>query len=594
MSTMDVHKEKLVDEDEKPSSEEEMIRRRRQESISFDYVAGLELLTEDNMSALRNLFNRHLHCTLAKDLSIATERDYYLSLSYTVRDHVMSGWHRTQAEYYRTDPKRVFYLSLEFYMGRTLSNMMINLGIRGLCTKALYQMGLKIEELEEVEPDAGLGNGGLGRLAACFLDSMATLSLPAYGYGIRYEYGIFTQRIRDGYQEEIPDEWLSFGNPWEISRPEYILPVHFYGDVKWLPHGNFEWQGSQVVLALPFDTPIPGYRNSTVNTMRLWSAKSPNSFDFSYFNHGDYIKAVIDRNLAENISRVLYPNDNVFEGKELRLKQEYFLVSATLQDIIRRYKNFRTGVRTSGQPMRSTFEMFAKKCAIQLNDTHPSLAIPELMRVLVDLEGLSWAVAWNICTETFSYTNHTILPEALERWPVTLMERVLPRHLMIVYEINRRHLDHVTTMFPGEIERRQQMSCVDEHGEKSVNMAHLSIVGSHAVNGVAALHSEILKSSTFKSFYELWPEKFQNKTNGITPRRWLLLCNVPLATLITERIGEGWVTDLDQLSKLREFVDDNEFIKLFMEAKLVNKKRLAKYLVSEYGIEVNPNSMFDI
>eukprot|EP00730_Choanoeca_flexa_P012669 TRINITY_DN4505_c0_g1_i1.p1 TRINITY_DN4505_c0_g1~~TRINITY_DN4505_c0_g1_i1.p1 ORF type:complete len:902 (+),score=338.64 TRINITY_DN4505_c0_g1_i1:77-2707(+) len=577
------------------SQDEETInRRKREQSINFDSVAGLEDLSAENLSSIRDLFNRHLHCTLAKDVSVATERDYYLSLSYTVRDHVMASWHRTQQEYYKQDPKRVYYLSLEFYVGRSLSNMMINMGIRSLCAKSLYKMGLRMEELEDVEVDAGLGNGGLGRLAACFLDSMATLALPGYGYGLRYEYGIFKQSIRDGFQEELPDDWLTFGNPWEVARPEYILPVQFYGDVKWLDDGKFSWEDGQVVLAVPYDTPVPGYRNNTVNTMRLWSARSSNSFDLSYFNHGNYIKAVIDRNLAENITRVLYPNDNFFEGKELRLKQEYFLVSATLQDIIRRYKNFRTGMNDRQALERTNFDLLPMKVAVHLNDTHPALAIPELMRLLVDVEHLQWDDAWEICSATFAYTNHTILPEALERWPVSLLERVLPRHLMIIYEINRRHLDHVTTLFPGDLDRCSRMSLVEEHGDKSVNMAHLSIVGSHAVNGVAAIHSNILKETTFKDFYEMSPDKFQNKTNGITPRRWLLQCNIALSNLIIEYIGEDWITDLDQLQRLEEYKDDETFVERFIAAKMANKRKLAILLRKHYGIEVNPNSMFDI
>eukprot|EP01147_Barroeca_monosierra_P003068 gene3068-5845_t len=576
------------------ADEETIAQRKREKSIRFDFLDALENLDDDNLEAIRELFNRHLHCTLAKDVTVATERDYYLALSYTVRDHVMAGWYKTQKEYYRKDPKRIYYLSMEFYMGRSLTNTMINLGIRSLCKKSLYDMGLNMEELEEIEVDAGLGNGGLGRLAACFLDSMATLSLPAYGYGLRYEYGIFEQRIRDGFQEEVPDDWLTFGNPWEVARPEYILPIQFHGDVKWLDDGRFSWEDGQVVLAVPYDTPIPGYRNNTVNTLRLWSARSPNSFDLSYFNHGNYIKAVIDRNLAENITRVLYPNDNFFEGKELRLKQEYFLVSATLQDIIRRYKHLRTGVQTRHALQRTTFEDFPRKAAIQLNDTHPSLAIPELMRLLIDMEGLGWDDAWDTCCRTFSYTNHTILPEALERWPVSLLERVLPRHLMIIYEINRRHLDHVITLFPGDLDRRSRMSLIEENGEKSVNMAHLCLVASHAVNGVAEIHSNIIKQTTFKDFYEMWPEKFQNKTNGITPRRWLLQCNSPLANLIIERIGEDWITDLDQLNKLKAFVDDDTFIQNFLAAKLKNKTRVARLLRKDYGVEVNPNSLFDI
>lgn len=569
-------------------------QRRRETSISLREVASHVDLASDSqkpLDAFRASFNHHLHCTLAKDITVATERDYYLSLAYTVKDHVMNAWIRTSQEYYKCDAKRVYYLSLEFYMGRTLTNTMINLGIEKTCRTSLYQMGLKIEELEEVEVDAGLGNGGLGRLAACFLDSLATLALPAVGYGLRYEYGIFSQKIHNGYQEELPDDWLAFGNPWEVARPEYVLPVRFYGEVKWHDGGRWTWEGAQVVLAIPYDTPVPGFLNNTVNTMRLWSARSSKSFDLDYFNHGNYIKAVLDRNLAENISRVLYPNDNVFEGKELRLKQEYFLVSATLQDIIRRYKNFS---QLPGGAIRNSFDAFPSKAAIQLNDTHPSMAIPELMRILLDEEGLQWNTAWDICVKTFAYTNHTVLPEALERWPVSLLERVLPRHLMIIFEINRRFLDHISALYPGDMDRRSRMSLVEEHGEKSINMAHLSIVGSHAVNGVAALHTEILKSSLFKDFYEVSPEKFQNKTNGITPRRWLLMCNPALASLITKTIGNEWPTELSNLKDLKRFINDDAFLDRFMAAKLANKRALAEYLTKTYGVEINPTTLFDI
>ncbi|EGD77434.1 glycogen phosphorylase [Salpingoeca rosetta] len=576
------------------TDEETIARRKREQSIKFDFLDALEDVTEENMKAIRDLFNRHLHCTLAKDVTVATDRDYYVALSYTVRDHVMAGWYKTQKEYYRKDPKRVYYLSMEFYMGRSLTNTMINLGLRSLCKKSLYEMGLNMEDLEEIEMDAGLGNGGLGRLAACFLDSMATLSLPAYGYGLRYEYGIFEQKIKDGFQQEVPDDWLKFGNPWEVPRPEYIIKIKFGGDVKWLDDGKFSWEDANVVLAVPYDTPIPGYRNNTVNTLRLWCARSPNSFDLSYFNHGNYIKAVLDRNAAENITRVLYPNDNFFEGKELRLKQEYFLVSATLQDIIRRYKHVRTSVRTKGPLERTSFEDFPRKAAIQLNDTHPALAIPELMRLLIDHEKLGWDEAWDICTRTFSYTNHTILPEALERWSVALLERLLPRHLMIIYEINRRHLDHVITLFPGDLDRRTRMSLIEHGSEKVVNMAHLCLVGSHAINGVAEIHSNILKRETFRDWHELWPEKFQNKTNGITPRRWLLQCNPPLSNLIIEHIGEEWVTDLDQLTRLEPLTEDETFVQNFIAAKKKNKVRVAAMLRRDYGVEVNPSSMFDI
>jgi len=560
--------------------------RRREESICID-----EDMVEKDVQAFKDLFNRHLHFTLAQDLSVASNRDFYLSLAYTVRDHVMKNWMKTAKVYYDNDPKRIYYLSLEFYMGRTLTNTMLNIGIEKESAAALYQLGLRLEHLEELENDAGLGNGGLGRLAACFLDSMATLALPAYGYGLRYEYGIFKQKIHKGFQRELPDDWLKYGNPWEIPRPQYVLKVNYFGDVIWLDDGKFRWEGSTTILAVPYDTPIPGFQNGTVNTMRLWSARSPNNFDLSFFNHGDYIKAVIDRNLAENITRVLYPNDNFFEGKELRVKQEYFLCSATLQDIIRRYKQV-TGV--SKAKTRTDFSFFPEKAAIQLNDTHPALAIPELMRIFLDVENLEWNESWDLCVKTFSYTNHTVLPEALERWPVSMLEKILPRHLMIIFEINRRHMDLVTTAFPGENERVARLSIIEGHHDKVVNMAHLAIVGSHTINGVAAIHTEIIKNETFSDFYALWPEKFQNKTNGITPRRWLRLCNPSLSDLITSYIGEEWVTDLDELAKLREFVDNKDFMSRFIACKYTNKVRLANVLSKDYNVHVNVNSMFDI
>lgn len=544
----------------------------------------------ENVGNFKKTFNRHLHYTLVKDRNVATSRDYYFALAHSVKDNLVSRWIRTQQYYYEKDPKRVYYLSLEYYMGRSLQNTMINLGIQGACDEAMYQMGLDIEELEELEEDAGLGNGGLGRLAACFLDSMATLGLAAYGYGIRYEYGIFAQKIKNGEQVEEPDDWLRYGNPWEKARPEFMLPVNFYGHVIDTPEGK-KWVNTQVVFAMPYDNPIPGYKNNVVNTLRLWSAKSPIEFNLKFFNDGDYIQAVIDRNLAENISRVLYPNDNFFEGKELRLKQEYFMCAATLQDIIRRYKSSKFGSR---EHHRTDFEFFPEKVAIQLNDTHPSLAIPELMRILIDIEGLSWEKAWDITVKTCAYTNHTVLPEALERWPVSLLECILPRHLQIIYHINFLHLQNVATKWPGDLDRMRRMSLIEEEGDKRVNMAHLSIVGSHAINGVARIHSEILKDSVFRDFYEMNPEKFQNKTNGITPRRWLLLCNPNLSDIIEEKIGSDWTVHLEQLVQLKQWAKDPAFQRSIVKVKQENKLRLAEHLESEYGIKVNPASIFDI
>ncbi|XP_060609103.1 glycogen phosphorylase, liver form isoform X1 [Anolis sagrei] len=557
----------------------------KRKQISIRGIVGVE-----NVAELKKGFNRHLHFTLVKDRNVATPRDYYFALAHTVRDHLVGRWIRTQQYYYEKDPKRVYYLSLEFYMGRTLQNTMINMGLQNACDEAIYQLGLDIEELEEIEEDAGLGNGGLGRLAACFLDSMATLGLAAYGYGIRYEYGIFNQKIRDGWQVEEADDWLRHGNPWEKARPEYMLPIHFYGRVEHTQTG-VKWVDTQVVLALPYDTPVPGYMNNTVNTMRLWSARAPNDFNLRDFNVGDYIQAVLDRNLAENISRVLYPNDNFFEGKELRLKQEYFVVAATLQDIIRRFKASKFG---STESVRTAFDSFPDQVAIQLNDTHPAMAIPELMRIFLDIERLPWEKAWDITTRTFAYTNHTVLPEALERWPVELVEKLLPRHLQIIYEINQRHLDRIAAMYPKDVDRLRRMSLIEEEGSKRINMAHLCIVGSHAVNGVAKIHSEIVRTQVFKDFAELEPEKFQNKTNGITPRRWLLLCNPGLAELIAEKIGEEYVKDLSQLTKLHRFVNDEVFIREVAKVKQENKVKFAQYLEKEYKVKINPSSMFDV
>ncbi|XP_061083738.1 glycogen phosphorylase, brain form [Conger conger] len=557
----------------------------RRKQISVRGLAGL-----GDVAEIKKSFNRHLHFTLVKDRNVATPRDYYFALAHTVRDHLVGRWIRTQQYYYEKDPKRIHYLSLEFYMGRTLQNTMINLGLQNACDEAIYQLGLDLEELEEIEEDAGLGNGGLGRLAACFLDSMASLGLAAYGYGIRYEFGIFNQKISNGWQVEEADDWLRYGNPWEKARPEYMLPIHFYGRVDHSSEG-VKWVDTQIVLAMPYDTPIPGYKNNTVNTMRLWSAKAPNDFNLQEFNVGDYIEAVLDRNLAENISRVLYPNDNFFEGKELRLKQEYFVVAATLQDIIRRFKSSKFGCR---DPVRTSFETFPDKVAIQLNDTHPALAIPELMRFLVDVEKLDWDKAWEVTVKTCAYTNHTVLPEALERWPVYMFEKLLPRHLEIIYEINRRHLERIAALYPGDTDRLQRMSLIEEGDPKRVNMAHLCVVGSHAVNGVARIHSDIVKATVFKDFCDVEPEKFQNKTNGITPRRWLLLCNPGLADIIAEKIGEDFLTDLFQLKNLLNFIDDESFIRDVAKVKQENKHKFAAYLEQEYQVKINPESIFDI
>ena len=539
--------------------------------------------------SLKQSFAHHLAYSLAKDEFTSTPRDCYTSLAMTVRDRLVRKWIETQQTYYNRDAKRVYYLSLEFLIGRTLGNSLINLDMKDAAQSAVSELGSELEELQEIESDAGLGNGGLGRLAACFLDSLATLELPAYGYGIRYEYGIFFQRIINGYQIETPDTWLRYGNPWEIERPEFIYPVKFYGQAKEYvdERGVFrhEWVDTRDIIAMAFDTPIPGYRNNTVNTMRLWSAKSSREFDLEYFNHGDYEKAVSDKARSETISKVLYPNDNVFIGKELRLRQEYFFVSATIQDIIRRYaKN-----RASGHEFRS----FPDKVAIQLNDTHPAIGIPELMRIFLDEENLGWDEAWDITVRTFAYTNHTILPEALEKWPVSLFQQVLPRHIQIIYEINRRFLAEVGLRFPGDDARLGDMSIIEEGPEKRIRMAHLAIVGSHSVNGVSALHSDILATEMFRNFNEMWPGKFSNKTNGITQRRWLRLCNPSLSELITCAIGDRWVTDLYELKKLIPLADDPSFREQWRAARQKNKDRLARYIHQHQKIVVSPESLFD-
>ncbi|MCX7882502.1 MAG: glycogen/starch/alpha-glucan phosphorylase [Brevinematales bacterium] len=532
-------------------------------------------------------FLRHRHYSLAKDEYTATDYDNFLSLAYTVRDMLFDRWIKTQQTYYNKDVKRVYYLSLEFLMGRTLGNALVNLGIEREAEVAMKELGLDIAELREEEKDAGLGNGGLGRLAACFLDSMATLGMAGYGYGIRYDYGIFNQKFVNGYQVEEPDDWLKLGYPWEIERCEFQLRVRFYGNVRVVKDekGNekYLWENTQDVLAIPFDVPVPGYKNDVVNTLRLWTSRATNEFDFHDFNAGNYIDAVEEKNLSENISKVLYPNDNSVAGKILRLKQQYLFVAASLWDILRRYKKH-----------HKDFKDFPKKVAIQLNDTHPAIAVAELMRLLVDEENLPWDEAWSITQQVFGYTNHTLMPEALEKWPVAMMEELLPRHMQIIYKINADFLAEVSRRFPGDVDRLRRMSLIDESGERYVRMAWLATVGSHSINGVAALHTELLKKELFHDFYEMFPERFNNKTNGITPRRWLLKSNPALSSLIIEKIGDAWTVDLSKLRELEKFADDKAFQKEWQAIKLENKKRLAKIIAEECGVEVNVNSMFDV
>ncbi len=529
----------------------------------------------------------HLRFTLARDEYSRTDWDVYRATVLAVLDRLHDGWLETQRGYYRDDRKRVYYLSMEFLIGRLLDSAVINLGIQDEVRTAVKALGYDYDHLRESEADAGLGNGGLGRLAACFLDSMATMGIAGYGYGIRYDYGIFQQKIEQGFQVEQPDRWLRYGNPWDIVHPNVLHPVHFYGES--VPYTDsdgrlrFHWENAQKVMALAYDMPVPGYGNGVVNNLRLWKATSPKSLDLRSFNQGEYIDAIRDTQLTENISRVLYPNDKVFVGQELRLKQEYFLVAATLADIFRRFKNKHTDLR-----------QLPDKVAIQCNDTHPNLAVPELMRILIDDEGLDWDTAWGITTKTVAYTNHTILPEALEKWPVSLMRNLLPRHLQIIYEINKRFLNQIHVQFGDDLNRIRRMSIISEGEQPAVQMATLGIVGSHKVNGVAALHSELIKQTIFKDFVELWPEKFTNKTNGITPRRWLRQCNRELADLISSKIGDGWITDLDQLKGIDNLATDKGFVKAFAAIKLRNKQKLAAYIRQEMGVNVNPEALFDI
>jgi starch phosphorylase len=536
-------------------------------------VAALERAIEDH--------NTH---TLALDRSVASERDVYMSTAQSIRDQLAERWAATQRAYHESDAKRVYYLSLEFLLGRTLGNALINLGLEGPAAEALEQMGYRLEELAEREPDAGLGNGGLGRLAACYLDSMATLELPGYGYGIRYEHGIFKQKLVGGEQVELPDNWLHDANPWEIARPERTYPVKFYGRVESRVDAegrtHFAWVDTRDVLAMAYDMPIPGYQNDVVNTLRLWGARATEEFDLADFIRGDYVAAVQSKVDSETISKVLYPPDDTGNGKELRLKQQYFFVSATLQDILHRYR-----------VERSSFADLPEKVQIQLNDTHPAVAIPELMRLLMDEEDLEWDAAWALCTRVFAYTNHTVLPEALETWSYDLFARLLPRQLDLIREIDRRLRAEVAAAFPGDAERVERMAIVS--GGR-VRMANLAIAGSHTVNGVAALHSRLLRERLFHDFYELWPERFTSVTNGVTPRRWLLKSNPALSGLISESIGEGWITDLPELAALEPHAQDASFRERWRAIKAANKETLAKVVLAETGVQLDPHAIFDV
>ena len=540
---------------------------------------------EMSVEGLKDDFAWHLRYSLAKGDTRATERDEYTAFAMAVRDRLVERWISTQEEYARQNTKRVYYMSLEFLIGRLLGNNVINLKADQLCREALKEYGIDWNSLRDYESDAGLGNGGLGRLAACYIDSMSTLNLAGMGYGLRYDYGIFRQKIVNGCQVEEPDHWLKNGYPWEMARPEYAQHVHFGGHVECRTDGGRQqwyWVPAETVEGVPYDLPIVGY-DKAVNSLRLWSAKAVDDFDLANFDKGSYVEAVEQKVLAENLTKVLYPNDNTMQGKELRLRQQYFFVACSLRDILRRFRQ-----------TNDSWDALPDKVFIQLNDTHPTLVVPELMRILIDIEGLDWDKAWDLTRRSTGYTNHTILQEALEKWPVPMMERLLPRHLQIIYEINGRFLQEISSLYPGDIKKLQRMSLIDENGERYVRMANLCVVGTSSVNGVAELHTEILKKTLFKDFYELWPEKFHNVTNGITPRRWLLKANPSLSQLISESIGDSWITHLDDLKKLEKFSGDSNFLAAMAKIKRSNKGQLANWTKKNLGIELNPDAIFDV
>ena len=532
---------------------------------------------------------RHLTYTLARDQGSATPRDWWIATASAVREQVLARLLATQAVHNKENVRRLYYLSLEYLMGRLMENNLQNTGLTEAARTALAELGVNLEELTETEFDMGLGNGGLGRLAACFLDSLATLDYPAIGYGIHYEFGLFKQEFVNGNQVEHPDNWMIFGTPWEICRAEYTQEIQLFGRVENVfdDRGGYRprWVDAKKILGVPYDIPIAGYGTKTVNLLRLWASRSTEEFDLSAFNSGGYVEAVREKAIGETVSKVLYPNDKTENGKELRLIQQYFFVSCSLRDIIRRH------FRIAG----NTWSNFADKVAVQLNDTHPAVSVAELQRILVDEQQFTWENAWAIVTRTFGYTNHTLLPEALEKWSLPLFNKVLPRHTQIIFEINRRLMETVEAKWPGDNDKKRICSLVDEGGAKAFRMANLSVVGSHAVNGVAALHTQLLKKDLFPEFDALYPGKFQNKTNGITPRRWLLDCNPELATLLRDTLGNGdWARDLDQLHALEKFADDTAFQQRFMAVKHANKVALAAVIARECGITVSPDALFDV
>ncbi|NFV80239.1 glycogen/starch/alpha-glucan phosphorylase [Magnetospirillum aberrantis] len=544
-------------------------------------------LLDDDVESIRYSLASHLLYSVGKDPVNATARDWFMAAAYTVRDRVSERWMPTLNRYYDQDQKRVYYMSMEFLIGRTLSNAMISLGIYDQVKTAIEEMNLDFDEIVGWEVEAALGNGGLGRLAACLLDSMASLDVAGFGYGIRYDYGMFTQHVEHGWQVESPENWLRYGNPWEFPRPGVIYPVRFggrvvhYKDV--LGQTRAQWMDTEEVMAMAYDVPVPGYGGKTVNHLRLWSAKSTREFDLKYFNAGNYIEAVRDKNESETLSKVLYPSDITSRGKELRFKQEYFFVAASIQDILARFRK-----------AHSDWNKLPERVAVQLNDTHPALVVAELMRVLVDEHHLEWNHAWDLTRRSCAYTNHTLLPEALETWPVDMFERILPRHLEIIFRINHEFLQEVRHRHPGDSDLLRRVSLVGEDGERRVRMAHLAVVGSHKVNGVAAIHTGLMKSTIFSDFEHLSPGKINNKTNGVTPRRWVLAANPGLSKLITEAVGEGWVTHLDRLKGLEKLADDKDFHARFAAVKRANKQHLAQVIGQRLGVDVSVDSLFDV
>ena len=541
----------------------------------------------DPMAAFAASIRQHMRYSLGKKWEKPSNRDLFMAIALTVRDWMIDRMLATEERCQKVQAKRLYYLSMEYLIGRSLSNNLANLGLLEPCRESLLAMGVDLEEVRESEADAALGNGGLGRLAACFLDSLATLDMPGYGYGINYEYGLFKQEIDAGYQREKPDNWLAHGTPWQIERPDEACRIPVYGRLEQRPDHvgrmTSHWVDAQILIGIPYDMPIVGYGGRTTNVLRLYSARSSHEFDMQIFNQGDYLKAVELKIGTEIISKVLYPSDSVKAGRELRLVQEYFLVGCALQDIVRRYLADHTN-----------FDQFPAKVAIQLNDTHPALAVAELMRLLLDEHHVPWQTAWEITQATMGYTNHTLLPEAMEKWPVSLFEYVLPRHMEIIYDINHQFLQHITAVWPGDPARLQRMSLIEEGEQKQVRMAHLAMVGSHSINGVAALHTELVKTSLVPDFYQLWPERFNNKTNGVTQRRWLLQANPLLADLVHRTIGDDWIMDLEKLSGLESYAGDEGFQREFMRIKRANKEQLATVIKDTTQVSVAPDSLFDI